>query len=224
MTMRAGYLSQDRTDIQRTVRELAKGMKAPTRRHWRILKRLGRYLVSHPRVVQRLRYQDKFTHLTAFCDSDHAGCIRTRKSTSGVVIVLGHNQVRSLCRGQAVIALSSGEAEYYALVTCISEALGDQSALADWGIKVKLTILMDATAGKSIGSRRGLGKVKHINTIFLWVQELVTSGQVTVGKIHTSMNFADLLTKPVSGPLLKRLMDDQGFTFPNTRANLALAA
>ena len=174
--------------------------------------------------MQRLPYQESFTHLTVFSDSDHAGCIRTRKSTSGAVVVLGRAQVRSLCRGQAVIALSSGEAEYYSLVTACSEALGVQSILADWGIKVKIHILMDATAGKSMGSRRGLGRVKHLDTIFLWVQEHVTSGRITIGKIHTSMNFADILTKPVAGPLLKRLMEIQGFSYPQSRAKLGLTA
>ena len=220
--MRAGYLAQGRTDLQRAVRELAKGMKDPRERHWMQLKRLGRYPVGKPRVVQRIAYQDSFTHLTVFCDSDHAGCIRTRKSTSGAVVLLGRSQARSLCRGQAVIALSSGEAEYYCLVTAASEALGEQSILADRGIKFKIHILMDATAGKAIGSRRGLGKVKHLDTIFLWVQEHVTSGIITIGKIHTTMNFADILTKAVSGPLRLRLMGDQGFHFPEGRAKFGI--
>ena len=224
MTMRAGYLAQDRTDLQRTVRELAKGMKQPTVRHWTMLKRLGRFLLGRPRVVQRIAYQESFTHLTMFCDSDHAGCIRTRKSTSGAVAVLGNSQVRSLCRGQAIIATSSGEAEYYALVTACSEAIGDQSILADWGIKVKIHILMDATAGKAIGSRRGLGKVKHIDTIFLWVQEKVTNGSITLGKIHTSLNFADLLTKAVTGQTLKAMMEGMGFRYEIGRAKLGLTA
>ena len=41
LTMRLGYLSQDRPDLQRAVRELAKGMSAPLRRHFVILKRVG---------------------------------------------------------------------------------------------------------------------------------------------------------------------------------------
>ncbi len=32
---------------------------------------------------------------------------------------------------------------------------------------------MDATAGLAIGSRNGLGRVKHIDTVFLWAQEVV---------------------------------------------------
>ena len=96
-TMRLGYLSHDRTDLQRVVRELAKGMAEPTERHWEMLMRAARYLVHAPRVVQRFRYQASFERLDVHTDTDHAGCIRTRKSTTGVVALLGLCQVLSLC-------------------------------------------------------------------------------------------------------------------------------
>ena len=69
-------------------------------------------------------------------------------------------------RGQAVISLSSGESEYYSLVSVASEALGHQSVPGDMGIPAGCKIHMDATAGISLGSRRGLGKAKRISTIF----------------------------------------------------------
>ena len=54
-TMRIGYIAQDRTDLQRVTRELAKGMSSPTERHLEQLKRCARYLVHSPRVVQMFR-------------------------------------------------------------------------------------------------------------------------------------------------------------------------
>ena len=71
--------------------------------------------------------------------------------------------VRSYCRGQGVIALSSGESEFYALISAACEALGEQTMLAGLGVSVPIRIHMDATAGASIGSRQGLGKVKHLH-------------------------------------------------------------
>ena len=217
-TMRAGYLAQDRTDLQRAVRELAKGMSKPTERHQIMLKRVVRYPRYAPRIRQRWVYQDKIFRYGVYNDTDHAGCIRTRKSTSGVVVMLGRNQLHSVCRGQAVIALSSGEAEYYGLVTGCSEGLGDQSMAKDFGILLSLHVWMDATAGAAIGSRRGLGKVKHIDTIFLWVQDLTSSGKITLGKKHTSDNYADVLTKPVDGATLRRFMLAMGFEYLSGRA------
>ena len=100
-------------------------------------------------------------------------------------MLLGRCTIHTYSKGQAVIALSSGEAEYYGLVSGVSQTLGVVYMGADWGISLKGHIWMDATAGIAIGSRRGLGKVKHIDTVFLWVQEVVGQGRVSLGKKGT---------------------------------------
>ena len=79
---------------------------------------------------------------------------------------------------------------------------------------------MDATAGAAIGSRRGLGKVKHIDTIFLWVQEVVSRRRATIGKVHTSKNLSDVLTKPIGGPELMRFLKAMGYEYCGGRAAL----
>eukprot|EP00975_Prorocentrum_lima_P029845 6262018-Prorocentrum_lima.AAC.1 len=83
--MRAAYLSLDRPDIQFTCKELARGVSQPRRRHWKQMKRLARYLRSRPRVVQLIPNQGHIKDIVAWVDADHAGCIRTCKSTSGGV-------------------------------------------------------------------------------------------------------------------------------------------
>ena len=165
VVMRIGYLSMDRPDMLRTVRELAKGLTSPTSFHWSLLKRAARYLKGVPRLVQLMPSQDSFGIIQ--CWSDNAGCVRTRKSTTGTVIQLGRSVIKATAKGQAVIALSSGEAEYYGLISTARAALGEQAMLADWNISCPLRDNMDASTGISIESRRGLGKVKHINTCFL---------------------------------------------------------
>jgi hypothetical protein len=221
LTMRVGYLSQDRVDLQRAVRELAKGMSSPRQSHMTVLKRVGRYLAAFPRVAQLIPRQSAITTINTFCDTDHAGCVRTRKSTTGVVIKVGDAFVRSICRGQSLIALSSGEAEFYGLVSAASESLGDQSLAEDFGIRLNIRIHMDATAGAAIGSRRGLGRVKHLSTVFLWVQEYVTSGKIRLYKVHTSENPADMLTKAVSGLSIRSVMESLFFEYGVTYSTLA---
>ena len=137
---------------------------------------------------------------------------------------MGSAVLKSLCRGQSLIALSSGEAEFYGLVTACSEALGEQSIASNFGMKLGITILMDATAGAAIGSRRGIGRVKHLSTIFLWVQEYITSGKIRVQKVHTTENVSDILTKAVSGTLMRKMMDCMNFHTVTGRAGLALTA
>ena len=119
IAMRIGYLSMDRPDLLRTVRELAKGLKEPQQYHWGLLKRAARYLRGAPRLVQLIPYQEHFTSVNAWSDSDHAGCIKTRKSTTGTVIQLGEATVKTAAKGQAVIALSTGEAVLWLDLNCI---------------------------------------------------------------------------------------------------------
>ena len=154
VAMRIGYLSMDRPDMLRTVRELAKGLKAPTRFHWSLLKRAARYLKGVPRLVQLVPNQESFSIIQCWLDTDHAGCVRTRKSTTGTVIQLGRSVIKATAKGQAVIAFSSGEAGYYGLISTASAALGEQAMLADWNITCPVCVNMDATTGISIGSRR----------------------------------------------------------------------
>ena len=118
-------------------------------------------------------------------DADHAGCIRSRKSTTGTALQLGKCTIRTTCQSQAVIALSSGEAEYYGLVSGLCQVLGEQSALQDWRIKASIVGYIDATTGLSIGSRHGLGKVRHIDTVFLWAQDKILPGKAKLLKKHT---------------------------------------
>ena len=99
---------------------------------------------------------------------------------------------------QASIALSSGEAEYYALVKASAEALGIQSLAKDSDWCFQIRIWVDATSAKSIASRTGLGKVRHMETKYLWVQEALKKKKFSIRKIPGDNNPADVLTKPLS--------------------------
>ena len=100
--------------------------------------------------------------------------------------MLGCCFLHSLCRGQAVIALSPGGAEYYGLVTGAAEGLGDISTAKDVGVKLKLRLWLDATVAISIGYRRGLGKLKHMHTVFSWCQGKLRHKEFTIcKKTHT---------------------------------------
>ena len=100
--------------------------------------------------------------------------------------VVGHPQV---------IALSSGEAEYYGMVKGASNALGLQSMLHDIGVSAGVVLSTDSSAAKGIASRRGLGKVRHIELSQLWLQDQVARSKIVVHKISGEDNFSDSLTK-----------------------------
>ena len=111
--------------------------------------------------------------------------------------MLGGSTVNTYWKGQAVIVLRSGEETSHGLVSATSQMLGLQSVLLDWRCKCKANVWMDATAGIAIGCKRGLGEVKHIDTVFLWLQKMVTEGRVALGKKPTKEMLADFLTEHV---------------------------
>ena len=195
LVARANYLAQDRGDIGFAVKELCRHMSAPRVCDWARLKRFGRYLVGRTRVVVKYKYQDYADDLTLWTDSDHAGCLRTRKSTSGGVIMLGEHLIKTWSVTQPVIALSSGEAEYYGMVRGASNAFGVQGMLKDFGLEVGVNLLTDSSAAKGIGNRRGLGKVRHIELSELWLQEKVAEERLNLYKIPGEDNISDHLTK-----------------------------
>ena len=110
----------------------------------------------------------------------------------------GKHIIKSWSTTQSVIALSSGEAEYYGLVKGGSVGLGLQAVLRDFNLEVEITLKSDVTAAIAIASRRGLGKVRHIEVCQLWLQQKVKEGVIRIVKVGTHENAADALTKYVS--------------------------
>ena len=128
-------------------------------------------------------------------DSDWAGCARTRKSTSCTCITIGGCLILQSATTQAIIALSSGEAEFHALVKSCARGRGIVSLLADFGFASTLKINTDSNAAIGITSRRGVGKVRHLHTPLLWVQAALESGSFALAKVGGKSNCADLATK-----------------------------
>lgn len=220
--MRLAYLAQDRPDLQVLAKELAKGLKSPTVAHWTMLKRGARYLKNKPRLIHLFPSQQTASRLDVWCDADHAGCLRTRKSTTGYCIRIGGSTTKTSCKSQAVIALSSGEAEYFSLTSAACNALGEQSVLRDWGLWFPIHCWMDSNTGLSIGSRHGLGKAKHIDIVFLWVQDAVISKRISLRKQPTLDMLADLLTKPLEQARVRMLLERMNYFFTAGRHSLAL--
>ena len=76
----------------------------------------------------------------ACVDSDWAGDKISRKSTTGAILKVGGHAVKTYSRNQKTIALFSGEAELYAIVFGIAEAIGIQSICADYGFTCKIVV------------------------------------------------------------------------------------
>ena len=131
LVARLNYLAQDRPDLQFAVKEVARRMAVPKEGDWQALKRIGRYLVGAPRAVQLFHWQCFPQELTTYVDSDWAGCKATCRSTSGGAVMLGGHTLETWATTQAVVAMSSAEAELYALTKGASASLGMIAMCAD---------------------------------------------------------------------------------------------
>ena len=196
------------------VKELSRDVTAPTQESLAKMKHVLRYLAGSKQAVLRLRPNVQLADWRAvvdiecLVDSDWAGCAKTRRSTSGSCVTVLGSSVTSTSRTQATVALSSGEAELYAIGQGVSEALFVRSMLLESGLtrKAQITVHTDSTAGKSIATRFGAGKrTKHVDLRYLYMQQLVSEGLIQIKKIHTLQNCADVLTKYVGIETLRRL-------------------
>ena len=93
-----------------------------------------------------------------------------------------------------MIALSSGEAGYYGVVKGASVFLGALSLCKGLGIEMEGRVHTDSSAAKGMANRRGLGKTRHIDTQYLWVQERLSAGTFTLHTEGTDDNVGDVFT------------------------------
>ena len=101
--------------------------------------------------------------------------------------------------------------------------LGAISIIQDLGYEYEnaLEIRTDASAAIGIANRIGIGKIRHIETNQLWLQQKVLEGKLVVSKVKGEDNLAAALTKPVDGKLLTEHLVRVGSILPEGRHALA---
>ena len=213
VVMRAAYLSQDRPDLSYSTKELARDTQKPTEQSMTNLKRLGRYLKKRPRLVQLFVEQAStagVVRLDVYGDSDHAGCLKTRKSTTGMVLMRDAHCLKVSSHTQSTI--SRGESEYYGIVKCAAIGLGARSMLSDFGMCADVVVRTDSSSGLAVGSRRGLGRLWHVQTRLLVGTATSTAGRPSLEKA---------LTKPLDEKRMTNLLTMMGYVFRGGRTALA---
>ena len=134
----------------------------------------------------------------------------------------GVNSVKSYTSTQSVLATSSGESEFYNIIRATAQGLGMKSMSADCGLDMSLVVLADATAGMGIAQRRGLGRVRHLHTQYLWVQQIFSQGRAKIKKEPRASNQADMMTHYCDAATIKRFMAAMGQEFREGESEIAL--
>ena len=157
-------------------------MSQPTINADETLKGVARYLVQAPRVLWRYPRQPMPSKVVALVDANWAACPITMKSTGCTHIMFGKHPIFAGSATQTVIALSSGESEFYSAVRGACRLLGMKALLNDLGFEVAAEMGTDSSASKGLASRRGAGHVRHIHCPALWLQQAVSRRGLTLVK------------------------------------------
>jgi hypothetical protein len=185
-----------RPDISYAVGSLARYMAKPSIEHWQAAKALLRYLrgtqslgLNFGRVASGC--------LQVFADADYAGCLDTRRSTTGYVFLISGTAVSWSSKLQHTVAVSTAEAEFMAAAAAVREALWFKLLADDLGWTLGcLTILGDNQAALHLLKNPAIShRAKHIDVLHLFARERVVRGEVQFKYCPTEYNVADILTK-----------------------------
>jgi hypothetical protein len=116
------YLTNTRPDIAYATQQLSQFLHKPTATHFNAACRVVRYLKHSPGRGLLLPTSSNFQNL-GFSNADWAGCLDTRRSTSGYCFFLGSSLVSWKAKKQVTVSRSSSEAEYRALSTATCELI-----------------------------------------------------------------------------------------------------
>nr|GEX47981.1 copia protein [Tanacetum cinerariifolium] len=169
----------------------------PTEKHLTAVKRIFWYLTDT--IHMGLWYlKDTGFKLTAFSDSDHAGCLDSRKSTSGGIQFLGGDKLVSWSsKKQDCTSMSSVEVEYVSLSMCCAQVLWMRTQLTYYGFHVdKIPMYCDSKAAIAISCNLVQHFcTKHIDVRYHFIKEKVEKGIVELFFVETKYQLADLFTK-----------------------------
>ena len=113
---------------------------------------------------------------------------------------------KSWSTNQAVLVLSSREAEYYALVKAGSVSITIKALAQGMGMEFEKPIELnsDASTAIGIGDRMGAGRVRHIEVTQSWLQDKVNHNVFVFKKVCADDDLADALTKSVDAAAIQR--------------------
>ncbi|GJT83776.1 retrovirus-related pol polyprotein from transposon TNT 1-94 [Tanacetum coccineum] len=183
------YLTTSRPDIVHATCYCARYQARPTEKHLKEVKRIFRCLKNTINIG--LWYpKDTGFELTTFLDSDHAGCLDSRKSTSGGIQFLGGDKLVSWSsKKQECTSMSSTEADYVSL----SEAIAISCNLVQHS------------------------RTKHIDVRYHFIKEQVEKGIAELFFVGTEYQLTNMFTKALPEDMFKYLVRPEKNSYASMR-------
>lgn len=194
------YLVNSRPDLAYSVGMISRFMETPNSEHWGAMKRIIRYVAGTTKLGCKY-VKGALSDLVGFTDSDHAGDLEKRKSTSGVLFFYGGNAVSWSSQKQKVVSLSSCESEYIAAATGACQGVWLSRLVADITCSdvKKFKLFIDNRSAEELSKNPVFHeRSKHIDTRYHYIRECVADGVLEVQHVSTEDQLADMLTKPLA--------------------------
>lgn len=184
-----------RPDIAHAVGVVSRFLSNPGRDHWNAVKWIMRYLCGTSSLS--LCFGTGKPILCSYTDSDMAGDVDTRKSTSGYLTTFAGGAVSWQSRLQKCVALSTTEDELIAVVEACKELLWMKRFIGELGCAQERYVLYcDSQSAIHLGKNSTFhGRSKHIDVRYHWIRDTLDSKLLELEKIHTDDNGSDMMTK-----------------------------
>ncbi|XP_074558519.1 secreted RxLR effector protein 161-like [Curcuma longa] len=193
------YLMNTKPDIVQAVSMISRFMNEPSKLHFAATKRVLRYLKGTKKMG--IKYvKEVQCKLTGYTDSDWAGSLDDRKSTSGYLFCLGSNAISWSSKKQRSVALSSAEAEYVDATDAACEAIWLRRLLKDLQQVQEQPTVIHCDNMSAIAMTKNPvfhSRTKHIELRHHFIRDVVNKGEINLEFVRTDAQCADFLTKAV---------------------------
>uniref|UniRef100_A0A2N9GX95 Uncharacterized protein n=1 Tax=Fagus sylvatica TaxID=28930 RepID=A0A2N9GX95_FAGSY len=193
------YLTCTRPDILYGVGLVSRYMEAPTMTHLKTAKRILRY-VKGTLDFGLLYSPSKEFKLFGYCDSDWAGDMDDRKSTTGFVFYMGDTTFTWTSKKQPIVTLSTCEAEYVAATSSVCHAVWLRSLLKELHMSQEeaTEIFVDNKSALALAKNPVFhDRSKHIDTRYHFIRECIARKEVQLEFVKSQDQVADIFTKPL---------------------------
>ncbi|CAL1407137.1 unnamed protein product [Linum trigynum] len=194
------YLTHTRPDICHSVSLISRFMNEPSKLHFAAAKRILRYLQGTKKLGLTYKKEAE-SKLTGYTDSDWAGSLDDRKSTSGYIFCLGSKPISWSSKKQKAVALSSAEAEYIAATDAACEAVWLKRLIFDLQQNENGPTIIHCDNMSAIAMTKNPvfhARSKHIELRHHFIRDLVNEGLIEMEFINTNDQPADIMTKAVT--------------------------
>ncbi|XP_062085394.1 secreted RxLR effector protein 161-like [Humulus lupulus] len=204
-----------RPDLAHVMSVLSKYMASPGKEYWQAMKWTLRYLASTAKVGLIYKRKHSITDLEGYCDADNAGDRDSKRSISVYFFLIGGNCVSWKVQIQPVVALSTTESEYIAVTEVIKEALWLRGLLEEViGYKKTPTMYSDSRSCMHLCKNLVFhDRTKHVEIKYHFIRDKITEGHVSILKVPTEENPADMGTKVVTLHKFKLCMNLLGVDY-----------